>query len=235
METIHCLPNQCHDSPASLGVSRATKRRIETKNIRDGSVKSILNSWHRNDQLLISEPVVRPEIRRMTPSDDVESEIDRWYTARALEIEQNRSIELAQSSASSMQETDQMSAADHSASLNDSGNAKFAISDLEGESGSNDATFDPEIENLSAQHLHDSTAVNKTGSGKIDAKTDAQTKYDAIFSPKLPSSPVSGPESPQIGAKIEQSAQTAPESPQIGTKIGDPIDLPQSCILDWAQ
>ena len=34
----------------------------------------------------ISEPVARPEIRRMTPSDDVEPEIDdlhRWYTTRA--------------------------------------------------------------------------------------------------------------------------------------------------------
>ena len=30
---------------------RATKRRIETKNIRDGSFKSMLNSWHRHDHL----------------------------------------------------------------------------------------------------------------------------------------------------------------------------------------
>ena len=39
----------CRGSPASLGVSRTTKRRIETKNIRDGSFEFILNSWHRND------------------------------------------------------------------------------------------------------------------------------------------------------------------------------------------
>ena len=126
---------------------------------------------------VISEPVARPEIRRMTPSDDVESEIDDlhcWYTTRASEIEENRSIELAQSSDSLMQEIDQMSVANHSGSSNDSG-----------------STFDPAIENLSAQHLRDSTATEKIGNGEIDAKSDTQTKLlgenesnDAIFNPE---------------------------------------------------
>ena len=116
----------------------------------------------------ISEPVARPENRRMTPSDDVEAEIDdlhRWYTMRASEIEENRSIELAQSSASSVQKIDEMSVANHSGSSNDSG-----------------STFDPR-----------DSAAEKIGNGKIDAKSDTQTKLlgenesnDAIFSPKLP-------------------------------------------------
>ena len=101
METIHCLPNQCPNSRGSLGVSRATKRRIETRilemdrsnpssihgteatNHPAGSLSENDTSTNKSDHHdVISEPVARPEIRRMTPSDDVESDIDdlhRWY------------------------------------------------------------------------------------------------------------------------------------------------------------
>ena len=111
------------------------EKRVSRKMGNTPSIISFdLSNQRESDQ--ISEPVARPEIRRMTPSDDVEPEIDdlhRWYTAHA-EIEGNGNMELAQSSASSTQ----------------------------GESGSYEATFQPEAESLSAQHLHDSITADKT-------------------------------------------------------------------------
>ena len=163
------------------------------------------NQWESDQHDVISEPVARPEIRRMTPSDDVESEIDdlhRWYTTRASDIEENRSIEVAQSSASSMQEINPTSVANHSGTSNDSG-----------------STFDPAIEILSVQQ-RDSTV--ETGNGEIEAKSDIQTKLgenesnDAIFSPKLPQSHVlmnlssgrgTGPIQARDSPKSENSAQ----------------------------
>ena len=145
----------------------------ETTSYPAGSLSEIDTSNQRESDHHdgISEPVAGPEIRRMTPSDDVESEIDdlhRWYTMRASEIEENRRIELAQSSASSTAKIDEMSVAN--------GNSN--------DSGSN---FDPAIENLSAQR-HDSTA--EIGNGEIDAKSDTQIESlgdnrsnDAIFIP----------------------------------------------------
>ena len=114
----------------------------ETNNYPAGSLSENDTSTNQRESDQISEPVARPEIRRMTPSDDVDPEIDdlhRWYTAHA-EIEENGSI-LAQSSASSMQ----------------------------GESGLYEAAFHPETENVSAQCLHDSiSAMTENGqNGKV--------------------------------------------------------------------
>ena len=130
----------------------------ETTSYPAGSLSENDTSTNQRESDQISEPVGRPEIRRMTPSDDVESEIDdlhRWYTRRASEVEENRSIELAQS-ASSTEEMDQMSVANHCGNSNNSG-----------------STFDPAIKNLSVQR-HDSKA--EIGNGEIDAKSDTHTQ-----------------------------------------------------------
>ena len=133
-------------------------------------------------------------------------DLHRWYTAHA-EIEENRSIELAQSSASSVQKIDETSVANNGGSSNDSG-----------------STFDPAIENLSAQHLRDSAV--ETGNGKIDAKSDIQTKLgenesnDAFFSPKLPQDHVRMNSSSESGESSTSTSNSQGES-QTEVKIGN--------------
>ena len=124
----------------------------ETTSCPAGSLSENDTSTNQRESDQISEPVGRPEIRRMTPSDDVEAEIDdlhRWYTAHA-EIEGNGNMELAQSSASSTQ----------------------------GENGSYEATFQPEAENLSAQRLHDSITADKTENGEIGNQSNFDPESD---------------------------------------------------------
>ena len=102
-----------------------------------------------------------------------------------------------------MQKIDEMSVANNGGSSNDSG-----------------STFDPAIENLSAQHLRDSAV--ETENGKIDAKSDIQTKLgenesnDAIFSPKLPQNHVRMNSSSGSGESSASTSNSQGESSNRG-------------------
>ena len=93
-----------------------------------------------------------------------------------------------------------------------------------GSSNDSGSTFDPAIQNLSAQHLRDSAV--ETGNGKIDAKSDIQTKLgenesnDAIFSPKLPQDHVRMNSSSGSGESSTSTSNSQGER-QTEVKIGN--------------
>ena len=154
----------------------------------------------------ISEPVARPEIRRMTPSDDVEPEVDDlhgWYTAHA-EIEENGNI--SQLSASSMQRiclrntcmTVCMTVQLTRLKMEKIGSQSHfdpESDNLQRRTNPIEASESPESENTAVQHLHTVTEAS--------TKTAQDGEFGSVSGSKSPNfancefGPVSGSESPQ--------------------------------------
>ena len=120
METIHRLPNQCCDSPPTLELveqhNEELRQRMsemehsnpssihgtETTSYPAGSLSEndtamSTTNQRESEHELISEPIRHPEIRRMTPSEDIESETDDlhvWYTMRGSETRQKCKLKI---------------------------------------------------------------------------------------------------------------------------------------------
>ena len=76
-----------HSNPSSIHGTETTSHAAGSLFENDTSMNQRESEHHE----VISEPIRQPEIRRMTPSDDIESESDDlhlWYTTR-VEMEQN--------------------------------------------------------------------------------------------------------------------------------------------------
>ena len=218
METFDRLPNQCCDSPATIGVveqqNEDLRQRMsemehsnpssihgtETTSYPAGSLSendtsTSMTNQRESEHELISEPIRHPEIRRMIPSEDVESETDDlhlWYTTRG--SERQGSVNLKNEHNSGNSTTDAKSSSDTkfdeleseigandailSEKSNESGQVRSmpspsaSILQIEGKIGRNEAVFAEAVhasafsEAPTAQHLHDSTVTTATFEGE---------------------------------------------------------------------
>ena len=80
-----------HSNPSSIHGTETTSYPAGSLSENDTSM-SMTNQRESEHHEVISEPIRHPEIRRMTPSEDIESETDDlhlWYTTRSSEMRQS--------------------------------------------------------------------------------------------------------------------------------------------------
>ena len=125
------------------------------------------NQWESEHHEVISQPIGHPEMRRLTPSEDVESETDDlhlWYTTRGSEMRQSSVNSKINEHSSGNGTTDAKCSFDTN------------FDELESENGANDAIFS-EKSNESGQ-----ISSMHSPSDQIEGETG---RNEAVFAPKL--------------------------------------------------